>query len=168
MEYKRVSYRIVLGLLLSNVNETQCYAERESMDCIKFCDVDCTYESGYTVNRCNYCMKMFGPTKESYQAGLKTAKLFKEGESMEKGKGCQESFNIGLDSANDWWKKHTRDCPRCRPIRGRSQGRYQPAKITVLSKQAEKRYYRLYNGDILDLETKTIINRESLLELLDG
>ncbi len=56
----------------------------------------------------------------------------------------------------------------CKPSQGRSCRQYQPAKIEVLSKQAVKRYYRLYNGDILDLDTKTIINRESLLELLDG
>ena len=79
----------------------------------------------------------------------------------EKQSQSQESFNTGLDSANEWWEKRTADCVKCR-------SQYQPAKITVLSKQAEKRYYRLYNGDILDLETKTIINRESLLELLDG
>ena len=48
-----------------------------------------------------------------------------------------------------------------------SQSRYRPAKITVLSRVAEKRYYKLYNGDILDLDSKTILDRTGLIALLD-
>ena len=49
-----------------------------------------------------------------------------------------------------------------------SSGQYQPVKITVLSREAEKRYYKLHNGDILDLDTKTILDRQLLRTLLDA
>ncbi|KKK54846.1 hypothetical protein LCGC14_3080590, partial [marine sediment metagenome] len=117
VEYKRISNSIVLGLLLSNVNETQGYAERESMNCIKFVGVACIYESGYTVNRCQYCLKVSEPAKESYRAGLKIAKLFQERETMKPKCYCTVGQHCGF----------------CRPIRGRAHCRYQPAKITVLS-----------------------------------
>ncbi len=48
-----------------------------------------------------------------------------------------------------------------------SQCRYQPAKIEVKTIRADRRYYKLASGDILDMESKTIINRESLQALLN-
>ncbi len=53
---------------------------------------------------------------------------------------------------------------RCRD----SQGRYQPAKIEVKTYRADQRYYKLANGDILDMESKTIINRGLLQALLNS
>ncbi len=53
-------------------------------------------------------------------------------------------------------------CVYRRPYRGR----YQPAKSKALSSVADKRYYKLHNGDILDLNTKTILDRDSLKALL--
>ena len=48
-----------------------------------------------------------------------------------------------------------------------SQGRYQPVIIKVLTSKADKRYYKLRNGNILDLDTKTILDRTGLTALLD-
>jgi len=48
-----------------------------------------------------------------------------------------------------------------------SQGRYQPVEIKVLTSKADKRYYKLHNGNILDLDTKTILDRTGLTALLD-
>ncbi len=45
--------------------------------------------------------------------------------------------------------------------------RYQPVEIKVLTSKADKRYYKLHNGDILDLDTKTILDRTGLIALLD-
>lgn len=52
-----------------------------------------------------------------------------------------------------------------------SAGRYRQVKrqiqIKVLTSKADKRYYKLHNGDILDLGTKTILDRTGLIALLD-
>ncbi len=52
-----------------------------------------------------------------------------------------------------------------------SIGRYRQVKrriqIKVLTSKADKRYYKLHNGDILDLGTKTILDRTGLIALLD-
>ena len=50
----------------------------------------------------------------------------------------------------------------------RSRRRYQPVEIKILTSKADKRYYKLHNGDILDLDTKTILDRQSLRTLLDA
>ena len=47
-------------------------------------------------------------------------------------------------------------------------GRYRPAIIVVKTIEADQRYYKLASGNILDMESKTIINRDSLQALLDG
>ena len=50
-----------------------------------------------------------------------------------------------------------------------SQGRYEPAKIQSLSavREATQRYYKLHGGDVIDIETGTILDREALLKILD-
>ena len=48
-----------------------------------------------------------------------------------------------------------------------SQDRYRPVEIKVLTSKADKRYYKLHNGNILDLDTKTILDRTGLTALLD-
>ena len=48
-----------------------------------------------------------------------------------------------------------------------SQSRYQPAKIAVSSVNNRK-YLKLYNGDIYCVETNTILNRHTLLELMEN
>ena len=45
------------------------------------------------------------------------------------------------------------------------QSRYQPAKL-IVSRPADAMYYRLSNGDILNMESKTILNRDALLKML--
>ncbi len=52
-------------------------------------------------------------------------------------------------------------------LKVQSPGRYQPAKTVVKTIAADRRYYKLASGDILDMESKTIINRESLQALLN-
>ncbi len=65
--------------------------------------------------------------------------------------------------------KYDKDfCEKICMYRKPSQGRYQPAKITTLSRPAENRYYKLHNGDILDIQTKTILSRDVLKQLLDN
>ncbi len=67
-------------------------------------------------------------------------------------------------------------CDDCMRKFERSLGRYQPAKIrhepakiqnTPAIQKAVQRYYKLHCGDVLDIETKTILNREALLKILD-
>ena len=60
------------------------------------------------------------------------------------------------------------DCPVCRPIRGRSRGRYEPVKNKQIhiSTKAKNRYYKLDDGNIIDIETKTILLKQGLLELM--
>ena len=50
----------------------------------------------------------------------------------------------------------------------RIQSRYRPALIVVKTTKADQRYYKLASGNILDMESKTIINRDSLQVLLDS
>ncbi len=87
---------------------------------------------------------------------------------MKRGEGCQESFNIGLDSANEWWEKRTKDCPICHPIRGRSQGRYRQVKktVSVASRPNQSNYLKLHNGDIYHVDSNTILDRQALLEII--
>ena len=54
-------------------------------------------------------------------------------------------------------------CSTFRPVRSR----YRPAKSAVLATPTDKRYFKLHNGDILDTESKTILNWEALRSLLD-
>lgn len=63
-------------------------------------------------------------------------------------------------------KQEKTDCPVCRPIRGRPSSRYRPAKNDSLARKADRRYYKLASGNILDIESKTILNREALKALL--
>ena len=61
-------------------------------------------------------------------------------------------------------------CDKCREFIYRcrdSQCRYEPVEIKVLTSKADKRYYKLHNGNILDLDTKTILDRTGLTALLD-
>ena len=46
------------------------------------------------------------------------------------------------------------------------KSRYRPVESTVLTKKADKKYYKLYNGDILDLDTKTILDQDSLKAMI--
>ncbi len=47
--------------------------------------------------------------------------------------------------------------------------KYEPANIqsTLVIQKATQRYYKLHGGNILDIETKTILDRELLLKMLD-
>ena len=44
----------------------------------------------------------------------------------------------------------------------------EPAKRTILARPAVKLYYKLHNGDILDIANKMILSGEVLKGLLDG
>ncbi len=97
----------------------------------------------------------------------------KERELMKAGEGCQESYNCGMEDANVSWEKRTEDCPRCRldgiPIEDKMKVRFEPANSTnnpAVTKTTQ-RYYKLHCGNVLDLETKTILNRDALLKILD-
>lgn len=72
---------------------------------------------------------------------------------------CKRVFLPGshLDICSDCLDRH-------QPV----EIRHEPAKIEVLTCRAVKRYYKLEKGDILDIDTKTIINRDSLKALLDS
>ena len=48
-----------------------------------------------------------------------------------------------------------------------SLGRYQPVESTVSSVNKRK-YLKLYNGDIYCVETNTVLNRHTLLELMEN
>ncbi len=144
MEYERICYRLHFSLLLFMLIG-------EIMNCIKFVGFECIYESGYTANRCIHCLKMLMPAKESYKAGLKTAKLFQEKESMKKEPFC-------LDICKHYEKPSESE----RPV----QCRYRPVKSAV-SRPNQKKYLKLYNGDIYHVESNTILDRQNLLDLLD-
>lgn len=55
---------------------------------------------------------------------------------------------------------------------GEVQGRYQPASKKpesaqkILGNKCESRYYTLESGDIIDTETRTILSRKALLDIL--
>ncbi len=49
-----------------------------------------------------------------------------------------------------------------------SLSRGEPAKRTILARPAVKLYYKLHNGDILDIANKVILSGEVLKGLLDG
>ena len=68
-------------------------------------------------------------------------------------------------------KCHHINCPICRPIRGRSQGRYRLDKIQYKPKGVKatlntERYLKLHNGDIYDCDTNSILNRLSLIDFM--
>ena len=52
------------------------------------------------------------------------------------------------------------------------KSQYQPAKRqsqpAKLRTKADKRYYRLYDGNILDTESKTILNRDVLIAIMEA
>ena len=52
---------------------------------------------------------------------------------------------------------------------GLSQDRYRPAKIKTIkvALKADCRYYKLFDGNILDLQTKTILIRSGLLKMME-
>ncbi len=54
-----------------------------------------------------------------------------------------------------------------RELKVQSSGRYRTARITVKMRTADKRYYKLHTGDILDIQSKTILDGETLKALLD-
>lgn len=47
------------------------------------------------------------------------------------------------------------------------QSRYRPAQSKPSITPANKRYYKLHNGDILDIDSKTILDRQALEVLLN-
>ena len=111
-----------------------------------------------------------------YRSSFNVYEFMLKGDRMKRGEGCQESFNIGLETNETWWKRRTKDCPRCRldgiPIEEKNkrmieriESRYRPAKIAVSSVNRRK-YLKLYNGDIYCVETDTILDRHTLKELL--
>ena len=111
-----------------------------------------------------------------YRRSFNVYRVMLKGESVKTGEGCQESFNIGLTTANNHWEERTKDCPRCRldgiPMNKKPsvfvvqpQGRYQPAKIT-LARDNKDRYLKLYNGDIYCTRTNTILDRDLLLSII--
>ena len=55
-----------------------------------------------------------------------------------------------------------------RPVKSRGI-KYEPANIqsALVIQKATQRYYKLHGGNILDIETKTILDRELLLKMLD-
>lgn len=53
---------------------------------------------------------------------------------------------------------------RCRD----SQCRYQPAQIEASARPNKSQYLKLWNGDIYDTKSNTILTREALESLLDG
>ncbi len=61
-----------------------------------------------------------------------------------------------------------KDCPICRPIRGRPQSRYQPAQIKPFKVATPnmERYLKLHNGDIYDVDSNSILNRKALYDIL--
>lgn len=133
-----------------------------------------------------------------YSVGIGLSLFMLKGAKMEKGEGCQESFNIGLEEANAWWEKHVAGCERClsryQPAKSKafgcnqegpcsfkflvaSQCRYEPVEISTkpakstvsgLSRPNTQRYLKLYSGNVLDTKTNTIIHRHTLLEILDA
>ncbi len=49
------------------------------------------------------------------------------------------------------------------------KSRYEPASSTnnPVTTKATQRYYKLHCGNVIDIETKTILNRDTLLKILD-
>ncbi len=92
---------------------------------------------------------------------------------MKAGWGCQESYNCGIEDANVGWEKRTEDCFRCRldgiPIEEKMKIRFEPANSTnkAAVTKTTQRYSKLHCGDVLDIETKTILIREALLKIQD-
>ena len=60
-------------------------------------------------------------------------------------------------SPEDIKERHDRTFKRPEPVKG---------KPILISRKAENRYYQLTSGDIIDLNTKTILYREGLLKLM--
>ena len=104
-----------------------------------------------------------------YRRSFNVYRVMLKGDRMKHIKGeieAMEKIKRGRESQSR--EKYCGKCGeficRCRD----SQGRYQPAKIEVKTYRADQRYYKLANGDILDMESKTIINRGLLQALLNS
>lgn len=52
-------------------------------------------------------------------------------------------------------------------IKWPSENRYEPAQIQSITRPVDQRYYKLFDGDVLDMETKTILVRSDVLKLMD-
>lgn len=75
-------------------------------------------------------------------------------ESMLKGEkmGCQKSFNDGIEEVLNWLDKQ-----KDRPV----------DENTPIARVNKSRYLKLYNGDIYDTQSNTVISRKALMLLLD-
>ena len=83
--------------------------------------------------------------------------------------GCQKSYNMGIGDVNNWLRKQPFYQNRNKFV---FLGRYPAGKETVkktvkkLSSTNTKRYLKLYNGDVYDVDSNTILSREVLHQLL--